>query len=241
MRCLSRADLEEIAERVIRAYKKLPDVQCEDLLYIDPELLITRILGFNIDYLHLSSDGSILGLTSFSEIGIEISDDSREDIYFLDGKTILIEKSLKNDSMQKGRCNFTLMHEASHIILKMLFPNEYASAINERKVLCYREEDSTSDWEEWQANALASALLMPKELIEKGLRYAGLPSRLDVVNRIWRKSEYEEFSAICEMLGASKKALAIRMKQLGILGEEYLDHPYAMVDVFVGDEELWLM
>lgn len=39
-----------------------------------------------------------------------------------------------------------------------------------------------------------------------------------------------------EILGSSQKALAIRMKQLGLIGEDYLDNPYRLIDVEVDGE-----
>ena len=62
---LSRNDIEQIAERILIQYRKLPEVQKNKLYRIEPELLLTKVLGLNIEYQHLSIDGSILGLTSF--------------------------------------------------------------------------------------------------------------------------------------------------------------------------------
>ena len=39
---LSRNDLQNIANRVLRAYKKLPDVQGTEIYRIDPVLLATE-------------------------------------------------------------------------------------------------------------------------------------------------------------------------------------------------------
>ena len=40
------------------------------------------------------------------------------------------------------------------------------------------------------------------------------------------------------MVGCSKKALAIRMKQLGLLKKEYLDNPFDLVTVYPEVSEL---
>lgn len=69
---LSRKSLEAIAERVIRAYMKLPEVANRPVYRIYPETLAEKLLGLKIDYQHLSVDGSILGLTSYGKIGIEL-------------------------------------------------------------------------------------------------------------------------------------------------------------------------
>ena len=42
---------------------------------------------------------------------------------------------------------------------------------------------------------------------------------------------FAQFLGICPFLGVSKKALAIRMKQLGLLENEYLDRPNAIIEI----------
>lgn len=123
---LSRLDIEGISLRIIEAYKKLPEISGQKLYRIDPVLLCESLLHLNIDYMHLSLDGSILGMTSFEELGVEIfEDDDADAFYILDGKTVLVESELKKDITMRGRCNFTIAHEASHQIFKMLFPQDY--------------------------------------------------------------------------------------------------------------------
>lgn len=65
-----------------------------------------------VEYQHLSYDGSILGMTSFTEMGVQVfEDDDNEAFFFLDGKTVLVEKDLNFDSKLKGRKNFTLINK----------------------------------------------------------------------------------------------------------------------------------
>ena len=126
MKHLSRFDIEAIADKYVQAYMALPDVRNTQIYRIDPELLLEKVLGLNVEYQHLSYDGSILGMTSFTEMGVQVfEDDDNEAFFFLDGKTVLVEKDLNFDSKLKGRKNFTLMHEGSHQIFKMLFPHDY--------------------------------------------------------------------------------------------------------------------
>jgi len=42
---------------------------------------------------------------------------------------------------------------------------------------------------------------------------------------------------MAQFLGASKQALAIRLKHLGWLKKDYLSDPYALVDVVKEDDE----
>lgn len=154
MKHLSRLDIEGISLRIIEAYKKLPEISGQKFYRIDPVLLCESLLHLNIDYMHLSLDGSILGMTSFEELGVEIfEDDDADAFYILDGKTVLVESELKKDIAMRGRCNFTIAHEASHQIFKMLFPQDYGANRNVPAVHFYRthseKKKPISDWEEW--------------------------------------------------------------------------------------------
>ena len=99
MKHLSRYDIKAIAGKYVQAYMALPDVRNTQIYRIDPELLLEKVLGLNVEYQHLSYDGSILGMTSFTELGVQVFEDNdSEAFFFLDGKTVLVEKELNYDS-----------------------------------------------------------------------------------------------------------------------------------------------
>lgn len=238
MKHLSRKDIEGISRRIIDAYRRLPELAGQKIYRVDPVLLAESLLHLNIDYMHLSLDGSILGMTSFTELGVEVFEgDDGDAYYFLDGKTVLVESELKNDVAMKGRCNFTVAHEASHQIFKMLFPKEYGAA-GTSPVHFYKanseQRKPITDWEEWQANTLAANILLPKELIEQALFRFGLPEKIEMLNKVYALGIYKRFTAMADFLGNSKKALAIQLRQLGILKKDYLDNPYRVLDLEVG-------
>ena len=240
---LSRFDIEAIADKYVQAYMALPDVRNTQIYRIDPELLLEKVLGLNVEYQHLSYDGSILGMTSFTEMGVQVfEDDDNEAFFFLDGKTVLVEKDLNFDSKLKGRKNFTLMHEGSHQIFKMLFPHDYGVTQKSAGVhYCKANSERNkpiSDWEEWQANTLGAAILLPENLIKQGMYLFSLGEKIECLNKIYYPSVYKRFDALADFLGCSKKALAIRMKQLGLLKKEYLDNPFDLVTVYPEVSEL---
>ena len=242
---ISRRGIEGIANRVIEEYKRLPEISDEEISCVDIELLTRRLLGLKLDYCRLSTDGTLLGITSFSKLDIEIFDDPNEQrFYFLDGKTVLIESELKEDAEQVGSYHFALAHEISHRILSMLFPGIYNGSVK-GPLMClvskpYRAYDEEIDWYEWQANTLASALLMPKDLVVKGMARYGLGQRIRMLNRVFRPQTYKAFSELACSLGVSKQALAIRMKHLGLLEKEYLENPYALANIWMDDCEVGL-
>jgi len=129
------------------------------------------------------------------------------------------------------------MHELSHLVLDKLFPGEYKDVAYRVHHDCQLEwKNPITDWSEWQANTLASALLMPKDLIHQGMYYCGLEGRIQILNRKYRAKEYAGFSNLADFLGVSKTALAIRMKYLGLIGEDHLRYPDVLLEV-VKDKE----
>ena len=236
MKCLSRADIEAIAERVLKAYYQLPQNKDAEIYRINPEQLVTELLGLKVEYEHLSYDRHILGATTTAPMMIEIyMGDDTEQHYELDGNTILIERDLRDDCIQLGRCNFSLAHEGSHQILKMLYPHDYDASPQTQKVHYYQANSEKrrpiADWYEWQANALASAILLPQDLICRGMYMFSLGEKVKTLNKVFFPKEYEHFSDMASFLGVSKTALAIRMKQLGLLENNHLDDPYCIVDI----------
>ena len=233
---LSRNDLEKIATCVFNGYKRLPRFVGLQVDRVDPEILACELCGFHVDYYHLSRDKQILGMTAFRELEVEVYNDSGQPFFHcLDGRSILIEADLKNDPAQCGRHNFTLAHETAHQILANLFQP------NKSRIICYKGRSprySIHDWDEWQADNLASALLLPIELIYRALRRFGLEHGIGMLNRVYRPKEYTRFCDMAEYLGTSKQAMAIRLKRLGLLKKEHLRNPYAPADVEMHENEI---
>lgn len=239
MEYLSRKDLEGIASRIISDYKALPRFEGQKVQKIDPIILARELCGYTMDHAHLSIDRLILGVTSRDEVVIPVYDDNDETtLYYMDGSTFLIETDLKNDPTKAGRYNFTVLHEVSHQIISRLFPDRCGTTI--KREMYYRgklQRPFVQDWLEWQADNLASALLLPPDIVWAALHSFGLGDGIDILNRVFRPEQFEKFSAMADFLGASKQALAIRLKELGWLKKEYLQHPYEMLDVWKEEDE----
>ena len=81
----TKEELNALKNEVEALNKKLAELSGEEL---------TRLLGLTIDHRHLSEDGLTLGLTSYEEVGVEVFGNEQEEMYFLDGSTVLIEENL---------------------------------------------------------------------------------------------------------------------------------------------------
>lgn len=214
---LSRNDIERIAAGIIRDYRKLPALQGKEPERISPQLLI-RMLGLTVEYWQLSRD--------------------ELDFLPIDGKTLLIDSSLNTALANTGRRNFTLTHEACHQILFMLYPQEYQKST---KLFFYSTMTRPSDnWEEWRANALTAAVLMPADIVRSNMRKYGLGEKLIRLNRWFASLEYEAFCKMADAMQVSKEALAIRLQQLGLLERNELADPLKDTIITMDDDEMKL-
>lgn len=231
---LSRYDLEKIAQRVIRAYMKLPVFEGKRIYNISPQILLENLLKLRVDYCHLSLDRLTLGATIPRVAGeIEVFDACDEsNTVILDGSTVLIEQDLRDDVSQKGRLNMTKVHEACHHILEMLFPGEYCKGNKKLRYCKEKQKPVITDWEEWQVETLSSAIMMPEDIVRQALLLFGFNERIPMINRKHAKRDYQQFSMIADFLGVSKQALSIRLSQLGLVGRNGFDDPDSLLDIF---------
>lgn len=240
MKHLSRRDLESLGGNVIAAYKNT--VRCSQIERVEIDRLANQLLGLHVDYRHLSLAGDKLGLTSFSEIGVEVFSQNQSDVedmyYMLDGQTILIESNLMREGANIGRRNYTVAHECCHHIMRRLFPDDYGSQAKERMVHClYRNRRGRQDWEEWQVETLAGTVLLPVECIFRGMERFGLGVQIRWLNRVFAPDVYNKFAHMAEFLGVSKTALAIRLQHLNLLKRNDLQDPYALISIEMDKEE----
>ncbi len=216
---LSRDDIEKIAEGTIAQYKAACVPQHRMCYRVDATEL-AAILGFQIQFVYITKDGSILGQTSNDEVWTTIHDDNMKPMLFqLDGKTILVDKRLRDNPKLVGRMNFTIAHELSHQLINRLFPDP-AGAQN-RMYCDYRRSAKPrkveKDWCEWQADALASALLLPLDAIQDAMFMFGLGDKMKVLSRKYSEWKYLRFCEMAEYLQVSRTALSYRMEQFGLL------------------------
>jgi hypothetical protein len=224
MQYLSRDNIEKIAEQIIRHYKDAYVPEKHLCYRVDPSELAT-LLGYHIFYVYITKEGSILGLTSSGTIWTTVYDtEMNEMLFLLDGNTILIEKRLLQSNRSIGRKNFTIAHELAHQIINHNFPEMHGAP---HRTFCdYRmmphPKRRVADWYEWQADALAAALLMPRDAVTDGMFMFGLGSGIKVLSKKYSRTKYEYFCEMAEYLQVSRIALAYRMEQLGLLERNLL-------------------
>lgn len=224
MRYLSREDIENIAENIICQYKQACVPERHMCYNVDP-VELASLFDFRIEYVNITRDGSILGQTSSGSIWTTIVGPDMNDMYFfLDGKTILIEKRLLLSHKSTGRKNFTIAHELAHQFINREFPEVYGPQC--RTFCDYRRSAKPhakiTDWYEWQADALAAAILLPKDALHDSMFMFGLGETMKLLSRKYSQTNYERFCEMADFLQVSRTALAYRMEQLGLLEKNRL-------------------
>ena len=238
MRYHSRSDLESMADQIIQRYKSMPRFADQTISCIDPVALACELYGLKLDHYRLSADDMVLGLTADAEIEVEVqADDGTIFPYQLDGNTILVASSLKASPEKRGRYHFTILHEVAHLILSRIYPEKQAGL--QGRILRYRAGNAAcKDWTEWQADTLAAALLLPLEMVEQALCHFGLREEMTDLPRQKWPLPAERIADMAKYLGASKQALIIRLKQLGLFRPEFIrdDRPRYLVVKEEGEE-----
>ena len=221
---LSKDDIEKIAAKVICQYK-VQYVPERCMCYTVDVNVLAEMLGLKIEYVNITRDGSILGQTSSGRVWTEIYDDNMNKLFIeLDGSTILVDKRLLSSAKIAGRKNFTIAHEISHQIIKRLYPEMYDT---QNRIFCdYRRSTKPKkeivDWREWQADALAAALLLPLDVLQDSMFVFGLGEKMKMLSRKYSSTNFGFFCEMADYLQVSRTALSYRMEQLGLLDNNRL-------------------
>lgn len=186
-------------------------------------------LGLSVSFARLSSDGSICGLTAYADTEYEIVDMGVKRIIPLKQNQVLLDKSfLRPGQVEKlcGKRRFTLAHECAHQILYQYESDEGKTACRRmyaaRPSFSLRDLKTHEDWNEWQANALGAALLMPQGEMDRAMWYLSHGKTLTNYEGWFNYRDRMILTMLCQHLGVSKSAAIIRLRQLGHLE----DRPY---------------
>lgn len=223
---LNKSDFDNIASMILKEY--LPDVINKPCV-VDINYIVKECLYLNIYSKNITADKSVLGLIAFENALLPCFDLAYNKIDMkLQAGDIVIDLSLSGKWM-KFRRRFTLAHEASHWILhrsyhsptnqpyefRKPYEETFASNIEKKYITLF----SDTDREEWQANSLAAALLMPKgAFLEAAFSYKEIEVDDEgkiIFDDLQEYINYLHFlSSIFEV---SRQAAEIRLEQLGVI------------------------
>ncbi len=218
---LSKDAINDIGERLVEDF--CPQAMTTPT-EIDVDRFITRYLGLEQDFQYLSHCGVFLGMTVFNDTDrVPVFNPDRWEAKYIPVKagTVIIDNILLEEN-QEHRYRFTCGHEAAHSILHAEYFKAQAkkaqlSGNGVQMVQCRRSTaqygkgcraKTDSDWLEWQANQLASAILMPKSMVIAKVREA---------KRIYRNNVNAPMQAVAETFNVSNDAAFYRLQDLGLL------------------------
>ena len=228
---LRNGDFDTIASMVLGEY--LPKA-LEKPQPVDIDYLIEDCVYLEVKKVHITLEGHILGMIVFGDTTWEYYDRFyRPVVEELKESTMMIDLSLSGDK-NLPRERFTKAHETSHWIchrslhsydkLPYEFRRSPAIACRDASIERYKYHEefkrSESDWEEWQADRLAAALLMPKDpfinVSQKVIENCGIRNGI-LVKGYNTEASKRAVSIISTYFMVSRKAAQIRMNQLGLL------------------------
>lgn len=225
---LSRSEIETIAIGVVRDFKQCfwdpSTIRDNTPRAIPIDQFAQEYLGLDVNYYPLSKDGHLCGLTAYAdtEILLEINGQIQK-IPLKQNQVILDSNFLKDGHIKEscGKRRFTLAHECAHQILYQLghdsVKKDSAHLYSCRTVCAPRELKTREDWNEWQANALGSAILMPCEDLETALEKYRIRYPLKAYAGHFPYLDRMALDTLCRIFGTSRTAMAIRLEHLGLL------------------------
>ncbi len=220
---LSRIDVEELGEAYVRDFQPTMFSEGEPF---QAERFAAEYLGLDVEYQWLSNNGCYLGAAVLGEGQAVILYDPETDRpirreYVLG--TVLLDASLQELS-QDSLMRFTLLHECAHQVLHRTYFRQSPEAVACRRAgMSGAAREPGKAWTdldrmEWQANSLASCLLMPLSAVRACIRENELDeSYRHRVARGMAESGALRIAAgeLAPMFRVSEKAAESRLRGLG--------------------------
>lgn len=240
---LSHKQIEEIAAAVTKDSNEFFFGKESDSVRIPRATPIDQLakdyLGLSVSFARLSSNGSICGLTAYADTEYIVEEKGVKRTIPLKRNQVLLDESFIQPGQVRQLCGkrrFTLAHECAHQILFQMESDEVKRSCEKkyaaRTAYSLRDLKTREDWNEWQANTLGAAILMPQKEIDYAVWYFASGKALTNYEGRFSYQDRLALDLICRQLGVSKTAAVIRLRQLGYIE----DRPYRE---FVDPLEVW--
>ena len=230
---LSHKQIEEIAAAVTKDFNEFFFGQEADIVRVARATPIDQLasdyLGLKVSFARLSPDGSVCGLTAYADTEYIIEEMGVQRTIPLKRNQVLLDESfIKPGQVRKlcGKRRFTLAHECAHQILFQMESDEVKETCQKkyaaRTAYSLRDLKTREDWNEWQANALGAAILMPQKEIDLAMWNFASGKSLTSYEGQFSYRDRLSLRLLCQQMGVSKSAAIIRLRQLGYIE----DRPY---------------
>lgn len=219
----SRVEIDELGEEIVRQFIDgyTPDAECVNI-----ELFVTDYLKLPLVYENFAEEETDrLGFTSNGKRKLKVMREGRQVELVFPPRTIVVDSYLKKRS-EDGKRRFTIAHEAAHNIFDRdnggRCEAHFYSGFDSEKEYGVESLRERMNMCEWQANAMAAALLMPRFLVEQALqKYSGRSSLPIYGNTILSQRSKRVIDKMASVLGVSYSSLMIRLRELKLF--EYRD------------------
>lgn len=221
---LSKKQIEEIAMGVIYDFREVTGI---NEVFTPIDQVAKDYLNLDVLIAKLSDDGSVCGLTAYDDTKLQYQLNGQTVVLPLKKNQIVLDSSFIAPGKVKTLCGkrrFTLAHEIAHQVLFSLAPDTVKincrKLYSERKTYTAHELKTHEDWNEWQANALGAAILMPRDSVSIFMNTYNLKNEMTAYNGKLYGNNKVVFDSFCCYFKVSKSAAQIRLKELGYLREE---------------------
>lgn len=218
---LTKQKIEEMGTAILEDFRSATGIYTP---FTPIDQFAADYLGLHVKFAKLSDHGEVCGLTAYADTCYAVTIDGREHFYPIRANDIILDsKFIDTPEHVHSLCGmrrFTIAHECAHQILFRMEPEEtkqfHKKQYAERRVYSCRELKSREDWNEWQANALGAALLMPGDSIHAMLQNYRL---LSYAGRLTGKDQ-NLMETMSRVFGVSNAAMRIRLQNLGFMVED---------------------
>ncbi len=223
---LTREDIEIIADNIIDDFKHETGI---DTSFTMIEQLATDYLKLRVTFERLSNDSGFCGITAYKDTTFKTVVDGNIKIIKIAKNQVILDSDFVEVGKIRELCGkrrFTLAHEVAHQILFSLESVEeklkYDKMYSARKAHTIRELKTFEDWNEWQANALGAALLMPRSSVDAYIMAFKRAIKEQMPIGLQNVSLYSKYiiDSFCDYFHVSKSAGIIRLQQLGYIADD---------------------
>ena len=182
---------------------------------------VVSFVGADTDWKNLSLDGSILGATIFTDGKLLVFEDEdgvfKEKIIEVEAGTIIIDSRVEDDD-NKGRRNFTVMHEVFHFLYhKRSFARRNGGVKKVLETQIPRSYDEMKNGMtgleilEWQANYMAASFLIPRLALIKEVNRIKPNAIADLKNIVLLNLGEESTRKLAKKFSVSHKTMVYRL------------------------------
>lgn len=210
----TKGEFENLAEFILRDY--LGD-QYEIYQPFDIQAFAKNYLKLGISYCVFNLEDNIAGMRA--------------------GNQIILDARLMDDN-RIGERNFTIAHECGHDLINWQDPSYVPYATTNYRIRHHHKELKTEDdFKEWQANVVASCLLLRPNLVDWTLCTFTQKDKLPVFgDYTFYRQDKLNLRMMSEFLGVSQSCLFYRLERLEMLDRKPLDEYDPMMNIRIGWE-----